>query len=128
MNRRRFLGATAGGIVAGTVSWPAAAVARSPGPGPATPEEALRALVAGNQRFAANRPTSIAENLEILKAKTADKQHPFGNVDRAIAANAQFQAELLRTSSTMIRDALEQRKIDVRSAAYELASGKVMML
>jgi carbonic anhydrase len=51
-----------------------------------------------------------------------------GNVDRAIAANAQFQAELLRTSSTMIRDALEQRKIDVRSAAYELASGKVMML
>ena len=221
MNRRRFLGATAAGIAAGTLSWPATAVARSPGPGPATPEEALRALVAGNQRFAANRPTSIAENLEILKAKTADKQHPFaailgcadsrvpvelvfdqsigelfvarlagnlatpeiiasleyavavlgvkavlvlghancgavkasmkaetvpgqisslyphirpaiersgGNVDRAIAANAQFQAELLRTSSTVIRDALEQRKIDVRSAVYELASGQVMLL
>ena len=219
MHRRHFLRTTTVSVVAGTVPWQTAAVHRSPAP--ATPEEALHELAAGNQRFVANNVTSIAENLEILKARTVESQHPFaailgcadsrvpvelvfdqsigelfvarvagnlatpeiiasleyavailavkavlvlghancgavkasmraetvpgqisslyphirpaiersgGNVDRAITANSQFQADLLRTSSTVIRDALARRKIVVRSGVYELASGKVTLV
>jgi carbonic anhydrase len=219
MHRRRFIRTTATSVVAGSLPWPIVTTHRRQTP--ATPEAALQELAAGNQRFVANHPTSIAQNLEILKAKTVDQQHPFaavlgcadsrvpvelvfdqsigelfvtrvagnlatpeiiasleygvavlgvkavlvlghancgavkasmkaeevpgqisslyphirpaidrsgGSIDRAIAANAQFQCELLRTSSTVMRDALTQRKIDVRSAVYDLATGKVTLL
>jgi carbonic anhydrase len=172
-----------------------------------TPEAALEELLAGNQRFAANRLTSIEHDLNILKEHTVDKQEPFaavlacadsrvpvelvfdqsighifvtrvagnivapeiiasleyavavlkirallvlghsscgavkaamkadtvpgqisslyphlrpaveqsgGNVDKAIEANARFQAELLRTSSTVIRDATKAATVRSR--------------
>ncbi len=219
MNRRGFIRTTATGVAAGRVSWPIVATHQSEAP--ATPDAAFRELVAGNLRFAANHPTSIAENLEILKARTVDQQSPFaailgcadsrvpvelvfdqsigelfvtrvagnlatpeiiasleyavfvlgvkailvlghvncgavkasmkadtvpgqisslyphirpaiersaGNVSRAIAANAQLQAVLLRTSSTVIRDALAERKIGVRSGMYDLATGMVSLI
>ena len=50
-----------------------------------------------------------------------------GNVDKAIGANAKIQAELLRTSSTVIRDAVKAGKLKVESGVYDLASGKVTL-
>jgi carbonic anhydrase len=48
-----------------------------------------------------------------------------GSVDKAIEANAKIQAGLLRTSSTVIRDAVKAGKLKVGSGVYDLASGKV---
>ena len=183
-----------------------------------SPDAALRELLAGNQRIAANQPISIEHDLTILKEHTADKQEPFagvlacadsrvpvelvfdqtighlfvtrvagnmvtpeiiasleygvavlgvkallvlghsrmwcskgghegrccswtnqclvpapspgvaqsgGNIDKAIEANAQIQAELLRTSSTVIRDAIKAGELKVEAAVYDLATGKV---
>ena len=184
------------------------------------PDAALHELLAGNQRFAANEPTSIEHDLIVLKERTVDKQEPFaavlacsdsrvpvelvfdqtighifvarvagnmvtpeiiatleygvvvlgikvllvlghrncgavkaamkadtvpgqisalyqhlqpaikqsgGNVDKAIEANARFQAELLRTSSTVIRDAANAGKLKVAAGVYDLATGKVSL-
>jgi carbonic anhydrase len=185
-----------------------------------TPEAALQELLAGNQRFAANRLTSIEHDLNILKERTVDKQEPFaavlacadsrvpvelvfdqsighifvtrvagnivtpeiiasleyavavlrirallvlghtscgavkaamkadtvpgqisslyphlrpsveqsaGNLDKAIEANARLQAELLRTSSTVIRDATKAGTVKVAAGVYDLANGKVVL-
>lgn len=51
-----------------------------------------------------------------------------GNVDAAIKANAQIQAELLRTSSPVIRDAVKAGKLKVEAGVYDLASGKVTLV
>jgi len=50
-----------------------------------------------------------------------------GNFDKAIIANARFQAELLRTSSTVIRDAVKTGKVRVEAGVYDLATGKVSL-
>ena len=50
-----------------------------------------------------------------------------GNVDKAIQTNAKIQAELLRTSSTVVRDALKAGKLKVEAGVYDLATGKVTM-
>ena len=50
-----------------------------------------------------------------------------GNVDRAIKINARIQAELLRTSSTVIRDATKDGTLRIESAVYDLATGKVSL-
>jgi carbonic anhydrase len=185
-----------------------------------TPEEALRELMAGNERFDNNQLTSIEHDLKVLKENTVEKQEPFaavlacsdsrvpielvfdqtighifvvrvagnivtpeilasleyavavmgvkvvlvlghsgcgavkatmkadsvpgqisalyqyiqqavdhadGDVGKAISNNAKFQAELVRTSSTVIRDALKESKILVESGVYDLASGKVTL-
>ena len=52
-------------------------------------------------------------------------QQSDGNLDKAIEANAKIQAELLRTSSTVIRDAFKGGKLKVESGIYDLATGKV---
>jgi carbonic anhydrase len=183
-----------------------------------TPDAALKELLAGNERFAANQLTSVEHDLVVLKEHTADKQEPFaavlacadsrvpvelifdqtighifvarvagnmvtpeiiatleygvavlgvkvllvlghtscgavkaamksdtvpgqisvlykhlrpaveksgGNLHQAIGLNAEHQAELLRTSSTVVRDALKSGKVAVVSGVYDLASGKV---
>ena len=185
-----------------------------------SPDAALHELLAGNQRFAANRLTSIEHDLIMLKEHTVEKQEPFaavlacadsrvpvelifdqtighifvtrvagnvvtpeiiatleygvvvlgikvllvvghgncgavkaamkadtvpgqisvlyqhlqpaieqsgGNVDKAIEANARFQAELLRTSSTVIRDAAKVGKLKVEAGVYDLLTGKVSL-
>lgn len=48
-----------------------------------------------------------------------------GNFEKAIEANAKIQAELLRTSSTVIRDAVKAGKLKVEAGVYDLATGKV---
>jgi len=45
-----------------------------------SPEAALQQLIDGNGRFAEGRMTSFAEDLDILKAKTAEKQEPFAAI------------------------------------------------
>ncbi len=185
-----------------------------------TPEAAVKELIAGNQRFAANQLTSIQHDLEVLKNKTVDKQTPFaavlacadsrvpvellfdqtigelfvarvagnlatpeiiasleygvavlgvkvvlalghtncgavkaamnadtvpgqisalypplrrgvelagGDFPKAIAANSRVQADVLRTSSTVIRDAIKAGKVQVISGVYDLATGRVTL-
>jgi carbonic anhydrase len=48
-----------------------------------------------------------------------------GNIDKAIEANARIQAELLRTSSPVIRDAIKAGELKVEAAIYDVATGKV---
>src|SRR6266481_826526 len=45
-----------------------------------SPEAALQQLIDGNRRFAEGRMTSFAEDFDILKAKTVEKQEPFAAV------------------------------------------------
>ncbi len=51
-----------------------------------------------------------------------------GNIDKAIQANARNQAELLRASSTVIRETTRAGKLRVESAVYDLATGKVSLI
>jgi carbonic anhydrase len=185
-----------------------------------SPDAALQELLAGNQRFAANKLTSIEHDLTILKEHTVDKQEPFaavlscadsrvpvellfdqtighlfvtriagnfvtpeiiasleygvavlgvkallvlghsscgavkaamkadpvpgqisslyvplrraveqsgGDFNKAIEINAKIQAELLRTSSTVIRDAVKGGKVKVEAGVYDLGTGKVTL-
>ena len=48
-----------------------------------------------------------------------------GNVAKAIQANARLQAQLLRTSSTVIREAMAAGTVKVVAGVYDLATGKV---
>lgn|SRR5215813_952119 len=50
-----------------------------------------------------------------------------GSFEKAIEANAKIQAELLRTSSTVIRDAVKGGKLKVEAGVYDLATGKVTL-
>ena len=50
-----------------------------------------------------------------------------GNVEKAIETNARLQADLLRTSSTVIRDATAKGTISVAAAVYDLATGIVAL-
>ena len=50
-----------------------------------------------------------------------------GDLDKAIELNAEHQAELLRTSSTVIRDFVKNGKLKVEAGVYDLASGKVSL-
>lgn len=50
-----------------------------------------------------------------------------GNFDKAIEANTKIQVDLLRTSSTVIRDAFKGGKLKVEAGVYDLATGKVTL-
>lgn len=50
-----------------------------------------------------------------------------GNFEKAIVANAKIQAELLKTSSPVIRDAVKGGKLRVEAGVYDLATGKVTL-
>jgi carbonic anhydrase len=51
-----------------------------------------------------------------------------GNLDKAIETNANLQAELLRTSSTVIRQAVAAGTVKVAAGVYDLATGKVTVI
>ena len=55
-------------------------------------------------------------------------EHSGGDLARAIRTNANVQAELLRTSSTVIREAVSAAKVTVASGVYDLSSGKVSLM
>jgi len=50
-----------------------------------------------------------------------------GNVEKAIELNAKLQADLLRTSSTVLSEASRSGTLKIASAVYDLASGKVTL-
>ncbi len=50
-----------------------------------------------------------------------------GQLDEAIHRNVILQAELLRKSSTVIREAIERKNVIVESGIYDLASGRVSL-
>jgi len=50
-----------------------------------------------------------------------------GDVEKAVAANAEQQAHLLRTSSTVIAKALATRALVVASGVYDLGTGRVAL-
>lgn len=55
-------------------------------------------------------------------------QQSGGNPDKAIEANALIQADLLRTSSTVIREAVEATRLKVEAAVYDLNTGAVRIV
>jgi carbonic anhydrase len=224
LGRREFLGGTlaAGiGAAAGFEFASPAAAAAATMQSNITPDEALKQLMAGNERFAANKLTSIEHDLSMLKDRNVDKQEPFaavlacadsrvpvelvfdqtigqifvarvagnmvtpeiiasleygvavlgvevllvlghsgcgalkaamkadavpgqisalypylrpsversgGDLNKAISVNAKIQADLLRTSSPVIRDAIKAGKLRVESGVYDLATGKVTLI
>ena len=216
-SRRQLLKTIAGTAAIGLTG---AAASRRVHAAQDSPDAAVKELIAGNQRFAANQLTSIQHDLEVLKSKTADKQTPFaavlacadsrlpvelifdqtigeifvtrvagnlatpeiigsleygvavlgvkvvlalghsncgavkaamnsdtvpgqisslypplrrgvelsgGDFNKAIAANSRVQADVLRTSSTVIRDAIKAGKVQVISGVYDLATGRVTL-
>jgi len=221
--RRQFLQAVLSSAVVGVASQAAmefAAPGRLNAQTNLSPDAALRELLTGNERFAANQLTSIEHDLTVLKEKTVAKQEPFaavlscadsrvpvelifdqtighifvtrvagnlvtpeiiasleygvavlgvkvvlvlghsgcgavkaslkadtvpgqisvlyahlrpaversgGDFEKAIEANAKIQAELLRTSSTVIRDAAKAGSLKVEAGVYDLATGKVTL-
>lgn len=58
-----------------------------------SPDEALKALMDGNQRFISRKMTSDQEDLAILQANTVDKQEPFASV--LSCADSRVPVELL---------------------------------
>jgi carbonic anhydrase len=83
VSRRQFFStAITGAVIAASphsASWLAASRPRR-GLTKLTPRAALEELLAGNQRFVANRLTSCGQNLTLLKERTAEKQEPFAAV------------------------------------------------
>src|SRR5260370_34648216 len=58
-----------------------------------SPEAALQQLIGGNRRFAEGRMTSFAEDFDILKTKTGEKQEPVAAVPSC--ADSRVPVELI---------------------------------
>jgi len=50
-----------------------------------------------------------------------------GDMEKAIAANAKYQADLLRAYSPVMKDAIKAGKLAIQSGVYTLATGKVVL-
>jgi len=221
LGRREFLRGSVAGAIVGLSPQKDIESSRPHLQAQLSPENAIRELLAGNQRFVANRLTSIEYDLAMMKQHTIDKQTPFaavlacadsrvlvellfdqpigrlfvtrvagnvvspeiiasleygvavlgvgavvvlghtncgavsaamksedvpgqisvlykhlqpavegaaGNVQQAIERNAMIQAGLLRSSSTVISQALKSDKLRVASGVYDLATGVVHLI
>ena len=222
-NRRHFLKTALAGAASGVAARAGLRLPSLDSPAPhrgLPPDAALKELAAGNRRFVANQLSSINEDLNMLKQRTAEKQQPFagvlscadsrvpvelvfdqsigqlfvariagnivtpeiigsleygvavlgisavlvlghshcgavkaamttdavpgqisslyphlrpaveqsgGELAKAVALNATLQAELLRTSSTVIRKAVEGGAVKVASGVYDLNTGRVAL-
>ncbi len=77
---------------------------------------------------AAMKPDMVPGQISVLYQHLLPAMKQSGdNLDKAIEANAKFQADLLRTSSTVIRDAVKAGKLKVEAGVYDLATGKVSL-
>lgn len=80
-SRRGFLTSSAAGVAAGMLAGASAEFAPTSAARAQTvlsPEAALHEMMEGNRRFVEGRMTSFDDDLKMLKAKTAEKQEPFG--------------------------------------------------
>src|SRR5215469_17169467 len=96
LSRRRLLGATVAGAAvamvaaAGTeLARPSAARAQTS----MTPDEALKALMDGNQRYVDGKMTSFEHDLDLLHQRAAEKQEPFAAV--LACADSRVPVELI---------------------------------
>jgi carbonic anhydrase len=78
--RRGFLCSAAAGTVAVLAGGASMPVRPASAQSTLTPEEALKALTDGNERYVSGQLQSLNEDLSILKAKTAEKQEPFAAI------------------------------------------------
>jgi carbonic anhydrase len=90
-------------------------------------------LVIGHSSCGAVRAAMTSDTVPGQISVLYQRIHPAieksgGNIDKAIQANARIQAELLRASSTVIREATKAGKLRVESAVYDLATGKVGLI
>jgi carbonic anhydrase len=58
----------------------------------------------------------------------AIRKGPADQLDRAIEANARYNAQRLRQAHPVIAKAVEEKRVEVVSAIYELATGQVRLL
>src|SRR5579883_1206846 len=79
VSRRQFVGAAAAGLLT-AVSPDLLPSSQPQAQSPLTPDEALKELMDGNERFASGRMTSFEHDLKILKEHNVDKQEPFAAV------------------------------------------------
>ncbi len=83
ISRRKFLGTALAGTaasLAGAASMDFLSAEPALAQSNLTPDEALKALLDGNERFASGRLTSFDEDLKILRDHTVEKQEPFAAV------------------------------------------------
>jgi carbonic anhydrase len=76
--RRYFVSGLSAAGLAGVSGWSPAQTAATPAV--RNGDDAIRELMAGNERFAAGKITSFAEDLEILRKKTVTNQEPFAAI------------------------------------------------
>ena len=82
-SRRRFLGTAFAGTaatLAGAASMTFFAAEPALAQSSLTPDEALKALLDGNERFVSGRLNSFDEDMKILRDHTVDRQEPFAAV------------------------------------------------
>lgn|SRR5664279_1153523 len=95
-NRRQFFRNALSGMAAGVAAHTEFQFAFHPdlyAQPNSNPDNPMRELLAGNQRFASNQLTSIEHDLAILKEHTADKQEPFAAV--LACADSRVPVELI---------------------------------
>lgn len=80
LKRRGFLCSAVAGTVAVLAGTTVMAVRPASAQSTLTPEEALKAMMDGNERYVGGQLQSPNEDLAILKAKNAEKQEPFAAV------------------------------------------------
>ncbi len=77
---------------------------------------------------AAMKADTVPGQISTLYARLRQAVEKSDNdLDKAIELNAGIQADLLRTSSTVIRDALKAGTLKVEAGVYHLATGKVTL-
>jgi carbonic anhydrase len=80
LSRRKFLGSALAGTaatIAGAASMSFFSTAPAFAQSNLTPDQALKELLDGNQRYIAGRFTSFDEDKQILRDRTVEKQQPF---------------------------------------------------
>jgi carbonic anhydrase len=91
-SRRQFIGATAASLVAASsLDFMSTSPLRAQTI--LTPDEALKELMDGNERFATGRMISFEHDLKILKERTVEKQEPFAAV--LACADSRVPVELI---------------------------------
>jgi carbonic anhydrase len=91
-SRREFIGATAASLLA-AASPDFLPASRLHAQSTLTPDEALKELMDGNERFVAGRMISIEHDLQLLKERTVDKQEPHAAV--LACADSRVPVELI---------------------------------
>lgn len=91
-SRRDFIGASAASLLAAS-SLDFVSTSPLRAQTTRTPDEALKELMDGNERFAAGRMVSIEHDLQLLKERTVDKQEPHSAV--LACADSRVPVELI---------------------------------